>query len=334
MLQLNIGLSGFSWEGNSWSSIGASTSAGATTGSRCWWGAMSSCNWPAPPSQISLPYVLGDSLKLSGEVASGAIQPSSGYNDSSWANASVVGMSFVDTNGRPVSGFGYATGSGTAYSFEGATQLPARATSVSSNFNDTPIPGGSVIWFDGAAKVSPMNAHVTTPVHVYLTNSQIQFSAGGTPYSVAIPAGLLVFSPTATSATTTFDPVMNMWSTTVPTSGLSGYDFLTGFGFVVPDGGLPGGITNVTWSGAFFADAPDIAVNWQWGGAVYSQFATPSQYNSLGVKPVHDKNASIYQNPDQAGTPENFKAYVVGGATGEGSHNWTGTFSEASSLKF
>jgi hypothetical protein len=34
----------------------------------------------------------------------------------------------------------------------------------------------------------------------------------------------------------------------------------------------------------------------------------------LGVKPVDDNKASIYQNSDHAGTPENFKTFATGGA--------------------
>jgi len=42
---------------------------------------------------------------------------------------------------------------------------------------------------------------------------------------------------------------------------------------------------------------------------------------------VDDNMASQYHNSDHAGTPENFKASVTGGATGSGGANYTGGLS-------
>jgi len=42
-------------------------------------------------------------------------------------------------------------------------------------------------------------------------------------------------------------------------------------------------------------------------------------------------SASIYKNSDHAGTPENFKTFVVGGATGGGGSNFTGSYSATGS---
>ena len=52
-----------------------------------------------------------------------------------------------------------------------------------------------------------------------------------------------------------------------------------------------------------------------------------ADYNALGVKPVDDDKKNPYLNHDHAGTPENFKPYVIGGATGDGGHNYTGNYS-------
>jgi hypothetical protein len=77
---------------------------------------------------------------------------------------------------------------------------------------------------------------------------------------------------------------------------------------------FPGGINPVTWSGTFTSDTPGVTIDWQWAAAVYTSFSSnPSQ---LGIKPVDDKQASIYQNSDHAGAPESFKGFVVGGAPG------------------
>ena len=89
---------------------------------------------------------------------------------------------------------------------------------------------------------------------------------------------------------------------------------------------LPGGIQNVTWDGNLVSNKM-VSVNWQWAAAVYptSQFST--NYNALGVKPVDDNQTSQYRNSDHAGTPENFKNDVIGGATGGGGSNYTGSLS-------
>jgi hypothetical protein len=70
-------------------------------------------------------------------------------------------------------------------------------------------------------------------------------------------------------------------------------------------------------------------VNWQWAASVYTSFS--SDYNDLGVKPVDDNKASEWQNSDHAGTPENYKSFVVGGATGGGGANYTGSYSATGS---
>jgi len=65
------------------------------------------------------------------------------------------------------------------------------------------------------------------------------------------------------------------------------------------------------------------------GPPAYTSFDT--DYNALGVKPVDDNKASQYQNSDHAGTPENFKMFVIGGATGGGGSNYTGSYSATGS---
>jgi hypothetical protein len=60
----------------------------------------------------------------------------------------------------------------------------------------------------------------------------------------------------------------------------------------------------------------------------------------VGVKPTDDNNvfsedcvnsssdcSGQYRNSDHAGTPENFKEFVIGGARGGGGSNWTGSWS-------
>ena len=77
----------------------------------------------------------------------------------------------------------------------------------------------------------------------------------------------------------------------------------------------------------FFSGTPGLKIQWQWAAAVYRIAMFGADYNALGVKPVDDNKASVYQNSDHAGTPENFRRDVIGGARGGGGSNFTGSYS-------
>jgi hypothetical protein len=141
-------------------------------------------------------------------------------------------------------------------------------------------------------------------------------------FTISVPDAAVTFDPNATSATTSFTG--GMWVTRVPSSGLAGNTFLSAVSFQVPMT-IPGGLKNVKWSGVISPDAPGAYLQWKWGAAVYSVFS--SDYNALGVKPVDDNQASQYHNSDHAGTPENFRMFVIGGGTGGGGSNYTGGYS-------
>jgi hypothetical protein len=195
-------------------------------------------------------------------------------------------------------------------------------SAIVSNFNGTKIAAGNFIWFNSALWVKGVGAAGAT---VVFTNSVLEFEANGALYDVVVPDATITFSPSATSASTSFS---GAWQTTVPSSGLAGNTFLDGVAYEVPVGGLPGGIKRVTWSGTFTSDTPGVTIGWKWAAAVYSDFA---DLGSLGVKPVDDNRASVYQNSDHAGTPEGFKTFVVGGARGGGGSNFTGSYSGSQS---
>jgi hypothetical protein len=208
------------------------------------------------------------------------------------------------------------------------------ASTITSNFNGTPIPNGSFIWFSAVLKVSGVPSQGAT---IRFTNQNIQFSANGFTYNTnqaSMPASEVTISPSVTQAATTFNGATHTWQTVTPpnTAGnvfLSGYAFTQGlFG---KSGGLPGGINPVTWSGQFTSSVPGVSINWQWAAAVYTTFSTDN--TQLGVKPVDDNKASQYQNSDHAGTPENFKQFVIGGARGGGGSNFTGSLSPTASVK-
>src|SRR5207247_9016770 len=135
--------------------------------------------------------------------------------------------------------------------------------------------------------------------------------------------------PTASTASTVFDPTDNDWDVSAPSGG-AGDVFMGGVALQLPNG-LPGGIKNVTWSASFWSDTPGITVNWKWAAADYKNFGT--DYNFLNVKPVDNKDFSAYHNGDQSGTPEAFKTSVTAGATGGGGTNYTGNFTGAKAVK-
>jgi hypothetical protein len=193
---------------------------------------------------------------------------------------------------------------------------------LTSNFNGTPIQAGTSIWFNSVLKVSGLGA---SPVTLNVVNGTIDFTANGSAYHVNVPNASITFSPTATTATTRFDVPTNTWITNVP-SNLGGNVFLAGVVLPVVTK-LPGGINPVTWQATFQSSAA-ISVNWQWAAAVYNT-SFSSDYNTLGVKPVDDNQASQYKNSDHAGTPENYTipGILPGGARGGGGSNWTGSYS-------
>ncbi len=209
-------------------------------------------------------------------------------------------------------------------------------SSTAANFNGTAIPAGDAVWFSAVGKVSGLGS---SPVNIFISNSTIAFTVNGTTTTVSVPNAILTFDPNATMATTTFNVGLNQWHTVVPSSGLAGNVFLDGVPLPLPNG-LPGGVKNVTWSASFATDTPGIHLNWQWAAAAYTSLdlnCSPDppdavDLNCLEVKPVDDNKASQYQNSDHAGTPENSKANVVGGATGGGGANYTGGLSGTKSV--
>jgi hypothetical protein len=114
------------------------------------------------------------------------------------------------------------------------------------------------------------------------------------PTSPSSPTPTLTFSPVTMTAAMTYHTSTQTWVTDVPLSGLSDTNFLSGVGFAVPSGGLPGGIKPVTWEGDFLTDTPGVRIpNWKWA-AVYNNTKAPTPFpsgfvvdhNPIGVKPV------------------------------------------------
>jgi hypothetical protein len=203
-----------------------------------------------------------------------------------------------------------------------------QTTQVTTNFNGTSIPQGDYIWLTVHLKASGLPSHSVATVR--FDNVLVQATVNGQPYNLTLPSGIVVFNPNITTSTLSYDSPSNTYTVTVPTS-LSGNAFVTGIPYPVPSGGIPGGVSNVKVTGRMSTDTAGISTNWQWAAAVYTQFSTnPSQ---LGIKPVDDNHTSQYHNSDPAGTPENYKQYVTGGACGGGGSNYTGSNSPTGSTQ-
>src|SRR5258708_18511620 len=65
-------------------------------------------------------------------------------------------------------------------------------SSISANFNGTPIAGGDTGWFTSVLKASGL---CSTPVTIFVRKSTITFSYNGTNYNVPPPAAPIIVTP-------------------------------------------------------------------------------------------------------------------------------------------
>jgi hypothetical protein len=238
-----------------------------------------------------------------------------------------ISIAGLVTDGDTINGFASWTNpapgdAATIQTLGGCGGSPPACQASSSNianFNGTAIPAGDYIWFSAVMKVQGVGS---SPVTIGLQNSTVQI--GSTTYNV--PNASTTIVPGGTSSSTSFQG--GMWVTSEPTNA-PGNVFLSGVAIPLL-AGLPGGIHNVNWTATFTTTTPGINAQWQWAAAAYTSFST--NYSALGVKPDDSNNLSQYQNSDHAGTPENFKSYVTGGATGGGGSNFTGSYSGTTSV--
>jgi hypothetical protein len=188
-------------------------------------------------------------------------------------------------------------------------------------FNGTTIAAGRTVWFNSVLKLNG-----TVPAGDVVINFSGQKITIASLKTFNLPDTRVTYSTSATSATTTFNSALNRWETTIPKGLATKNAFLGGYAYLVPSP-FKGDSTTypITWSGTFGSPQGDVNINWQWGAAVYTSFGAG---DALGVKPTDDNQASVYKNSDHAGTPEAFKSPPpVGGATGGGASNFTGSYS-------
>jgi hypothetical protein len=210
--------------------------------------------------------------------------------------------------------------------------LESQKSCLNSDFRNVAVPGGSYLWFNSIFKVKDVTKHRIT---ITFFQSSVQFQYKDTSQHVvtvnqAMPDAKIVIDPSVTTASTTFDAINNVWITTVPFD-LDDAAFLTGLPWLVPAGGIPGDIEPVTFCGTFASDTAGVDIGWRWAAAAYSSFS--SDNSVLGVKPMFTDHDNPGTNRDLAGTPENFKQFVIPGARGRGGKNYTGTYSRSAFIE-
>jgi hypothetical protein len=211
-----------------------------------------------------------------------------------------------------------------------AAQDSTGCTSLRAGFNGTSIPAGSTLWFNSVFKVK-LPAGTNGPVNIFLNEACLTITTkAGDSISCSVPSAHITFDPAVTQATTTHD-ASDTFVTQVPAS-FGDNVFLTGLALPLPNG-LPGG-AKATFSGTFTTDTPGVTLQYQFAAAVYNQFS--QEYDALGIKVTHGGPEALpYPGGDQAGTPENYAHLpknVIGGGTGGGASNATGSYSATVSV--
>jgi hypothetical protein len=161
---------------------------------------------------------------------------------------------------------------------------------------------------------------------LFITNASVSFPFNGTPTTVALPNSEIIYSGTASSASTTFNTGTNTWITTVPVGTYNTNTFLDGFGWPVPTPGILNNISgNMVSMTASFSASTATSLQWQWAAAAYNTFS--SDNNALNVQAQDATN--------HAGTPNAFANpnFVDQGGSGGGSSNFTGSYSSTASVQ-
>ena len=195
---------------------------------------------------------------------------------------------------------------------QGGSSACTNTTSIKYKFNSRRIEKGKYIWFNSSFNALGIGKNgKKDPVTITVTNSKISFTVYGKKYSLPVPDSRIIFTPDVTSARTQF--VNNVWETTVPYYFKDDV-FMGGLSYLVPNN-LPGNIRNVVWSADVSIDQPGVSLFWDWGAAVYSKLGNNGD---LKIKPVDGWRYNSYFNFDNAGTPENYKAFLRSGGFGHG----------------
>jgi hypothetical protein len=196
-------------------------------------------------------------------------------------------------------------------------------TYIKHSFHSKSIHAGRYIWFNSSFKLSGIDRRgKKDPVTIYVSNSRITYSVYGRRYSLAVPDSRIRFADDITSASTRF--INNVWETTVPL-GFKDDVFMGGLSYLVPLR-FSRNTMNMVWTADVSIDKAGVSLEWKWAAAVYTKFAG---HDGLAIKPVSGWRNNPYQNFDEAGTPENYKAFLASGASGNKQRrDYTGHYSK------
>ena len=222
-----------------------------------------------------------------------------------------------------------------------AQNMPSCTSAIQVLFDKygmTHIPAGSTIWFTGVLKAvhTADGSAITSPIRIDVHQSRITF--GGWPHVIAMPDSTVVLDPSISVP-------RRLWSgpeqlnVAYSPSQVSQEALFDALPYVAPETFIPRSSGPVTWTATFAASRPDITIDWAWGAAVYSQFGPVGTFK---LKPLSGPIAEVdpqagppdlYENDDPAGTPEAYKQYVIAGAMGGGTPQYTGARSETATVQ-
>ena len=211
------------------------------------------------------------------------------------------------------------------------TPVEGQRSCISSDFLNIRINGGDYIWFNSIFRIRFVHRQ---KINISFSGSSVQFryrDRNGKLINVnqSVPDAHIVIDPSVRFGSTTFDSLKQVWITTIPWD-LDDNAFLSGMSWRVPASGLPSDVEPVTWCGRFASDVPGMDIGWRWAAAAYSSFSSNDAV--LGVKPMDTDRDGPFGNDDRAGTPDNFKRFVIPGARGWGGRNYTGSYSRAKEI--
>lgn len=189
------------------------------------------------------------------------------------------------------------------------------------DFNSTPIKINNTIWFASVFTIGDKSR----ARRLLMEDSTIQFSTKNRTYTIKTPAMELNLARHRAVRLDFSWP--QKWHLDAPLAA-RGKAFLNGVPFRV-ERYIGGGIKGVTWSAKFYSDRPE-QIEWRWGAAVYSKFS--NRPKSLDVKPLRDSGYRPH-NDDAAGSPENFKDWLVAGGTGMGGTQYRGALGPKVAVK-
>ncbi len=195
---------------------------------------------------------------------------------------------------------------------------------------------GQIIWFN--SHLNPLGGTIpSSTFRIYITNGKIAFGSS----TLTVPDAVITFSSSATCAQTSFNTTLQRWETTIPLSQASNSGiFAAGLAYLIPSGFQ--GVSSITWTADISSTAPGLSVTWQIGAsnwlASYQSYKFPTlstspfvpDYNGMEINPAQGiTDCSFNGSADHTGSPEfSSRSYLlVSGGCGQGSGNWTGTFS-------